>query len=667
MRGEDFFVQIASRPPLAKLHPRVGEFFRNYLLGEKAVWFGDQRVVNTQFPPYPSRAFERLAEHLLQEGAARLYSVTLAVTNRCPFHCRHCYNAGRSQQDMPTATWERLACDLQDRGAALVTLTGGEPLLRDDLERICRAFDDRSTVIVGTTGWGLTGERARRLKDAGVFAVGISLDSDRQDEHDAMRRRPGAFPAALEALATARAAGLYPYAVAVANRELLRTERFLAFMEFAGRCGAMEVHLLEPSATGRLSGRTDVTLSQADRRRILDYQREIAVREDLPILSTLAYVESAAAFGCGAGLTHIYIDGSGELCPCNLVPLSFGNVAREPLDAILDRMGCHFRLPRLACVARMLAPHVPAGPLPMDPNGSARLCRTHLPEEHELPAFFRARSGALAEVGQAELRQAYDRVRDDYDDYWVVGAGGPVRDLVERLALRGGERVFEGGCGTGYGSALVAERLRQGGTLLAVDLSEGMIQQARRRLAQRGLTNVEFRCGDALEALSAERGLDVVFTSWVLGYIPLSPFFAAASGALVEGGTLAFVVHRDDSPREPLEVFSTLVARDPSVLRKRVAFDFPRDAASVCDGLHACGLSPEAMWEGSVVFPCDSPRQVLDHLLKSGAGTVFYDALDPAKRPALEQAFMAELASRHACDQTFPVTHEFIACVARKS
>ena len=106
MRGDEFFQSIAKRPPFTKLHPRVGGFLKEYFAKEKVVAFGDRFVVNTHFPPFPSPAFDRMAEQFAQLGNAatrRLYSVTLAVTNRCPFNCWHCYNAGRSQHDTASA------------------------------------------------------------------------------------------------------------------------------------------------------------------------------------------------------------------------------------------------------------------------------------------------------------------------------------------------------------------------------------------------------------------------------------------------------------------------------------------------------------------------------------------------------------------------------------
>jgi MoaA/NifB/PqqE/SkfB family radical SAM enzyme/protein-L-isoaspartate O-methyltransferase len=667
MRGDDFFMQVSRKPPFTRLHPKVASFFKDYFSKEKVIRFGDRFVVNTHFPPYPSGAFDNLAEKILAVGDARkkqLYSVTLAVTNRCGYNCWHCYNAGRSQTDIPMEVLKGVVDELQTMGAVMVTLTGGEPLLRDDLPEIAEMFGEQTCLILGTTGAGLTPGRAQLLKDRGLFGVGISLDSTCEEEHDRLRGEKGAFRTALRALRVAREYGLYPYVVSVATRDLLRPDRFMSFMRFAGVYGALEVHLLEPIASGRLAGQTDVLLGQSDQQLILDYQEQVAEDDNLPILSSYAYLESAEAFGCGAGLTHLYIDGSGEVCPCQLVPLSFGNVAREPLARILDRMGDTFREPRDACVARLLAEHLPDGPCPSPPEVSTEICERCLPRSRDLPRFFRIRYESQQEVGRKELKAAYDRVHGDYDDFWLTEASKPVGDLVLNIKWRGTESVFEAGCGTGYATALLAERAKR---ILAADLSEGMLNEARRRLGARGIENVRLVKGDGLELLEANGLFDVIFSSWVLGYIPLAPFFAAASRALTKGGRLAFIVHKENSPREPLEIFSQLIARDPTLLRKRVAFDFPRGVSHVQSEMGAAGLNVDEAWEGEVVFRYDSPEGVLEHLLKSGAGTAFYDAVDPARRRQLRKDFLECFAKKQTRTTGYEVSHEFVACVARKS
>jgi len=668
MRGDEFFLRTSKQPLFTKLHPRVAAFLQDYFAKEKVIPFGDRFVVNTNFPPYPSATFDRMVGQFTPAAPAaarRLFSVTMAVTNRCPFNCWHCYNAGRSQTDVPLAVWKNLAGELQDLGAVVVTLTGGEPLLRDDLADIARAFDERTCVVVGTTGDGLTPDRAQQLRDSGVFAVGISLDATEEAEHDRRRGRKGAFRTALQAVQVARDNGLYPYVVTVVTRDLLPRERFLPLLRFAGDAGALEVHVLEPSASGKLTGQTDVLLTATERRQLLAYQEEVAHDESLPILSSFSYLESPEAFGCGAGLTHIYIDGGGEVCPCNLVPLSFGNLMREPFGQILNRMGCHFCQPRTGCVGRQLARHFPTAGLPAAPEQSQAICAQHLPREHAVPAFFRIRNEAQsAEVGAPELQEAYNRVHGDYDTFWLSEAARPVDNLVAQIPWTGRERVFEAGCGTGYATALLAGRAAQ---VQAADLSEGMLAEARVRVGRRNLGNVEFFAGDALARLQAGGPFDDIFSSWVLGYIPLRPFFAAASRALANGGRLGFIVHRENSPREPMEIFTGLVAEDPGVLLKRVAFDFPRDAAHVRELITAAGLEVESLQQDSILFTYDSAEQVLEHLLKSGAGTAFYDTIDPVRRPALTHRFLHMLAERREPGATgFAVRHEYVACVARK-
>lgn len=104
----------------------------------------ERYVLSTHFPPYPSRAFDNLAANFGRIGSTedrRVHSVTLAVTNRCDYRCWHCYNAGRDETDLSLEVLTSVAGQLQGLGSVMVALSGGEPLLRPDLEDIARLFD----------------------------------------------------------------------------------------------------------------------------------------------------------------------------------------------------------------------------------------------------------------------------------------------------------------------------------------------------------------------------------------------------------------------------------------------------------------------------------------------------------------------------------------------
>ena len=387
-------------PEWHKLPEKVQRLMGRYL-NRTPVRFGEQWVVDSLTPPFPSPAFDRFVDRLVRNDRQDLFSVSLAVTNDCCCHCERCYNAGRRRNDLPLAVLQRLAGQFQEFGAVLIALTGGEPLLRPDLELICSSFDKRCCVVVNATGFGLTLPRALALKEVGVFAVSIRLDSLDPATHDRLSGRPGAFEDAVEAIKVLHKAELYPYVMTMARPELVDPKQFFPFMEFAGAIGAMEVRFLDPIPVGGLSGKTDAVLSRDQLRRMLRNAREVNGRDDLPLFTTSAC--QGKALGCQAGLGHVYVDGSGELCPCNYIPCSFGNLGSPDTDAltdILDRMRQYFRKPRKKCAAAVLADYTPKDPVPTDPETSASLCRAHLPMEHAVPLLYELceqRRGGLAE------------------------------------------------------------------------------------------------------------------------------------------------------------------------------------------------------------------------------------------------------------------------------
>jgi PqqA peptide cyclase len=107
------------------------------------------------------------------------------LTHRCPLHCPYCSNPidlARSQSELSTDDWKRVFTQARELGALQLGLSGGEPLIRRDLEElVAHAHTVGFYQTLVTSAVGLTRERAVRLKEAGLEHVQISFqDSEKE-------------------------------------------------------------------------------------------------------------------------------------------------------------------------------------------------------------------------------------------------------------------------------------------------------------------------------------------------------------------------------------------------------------------------------------------------------------------------------------------------------
>ncbi len=104
------------------------------------------------------------------------------------------------QPEQTVAQFEAGSRKLASFGSLLVSLAGGEPLLRPDLPDIVRAVGRFHFPFVTTNGWFATRELAKELFGAGLWGVSVSLDYADAKMHDKRRGKPGAFDRAVAAL-----------------------------------------------------------------------------------------------------------------------------------------------------------------------------------------------------------------------------------------------------------------------------------------------------------------------------------------------------------------------------------------------------------------------------------------------------------------------------------
>jgi AdoMet-dependent heme synthase len=135
------------------------------------------------------------------------------VTQSCDLMCRHCRAEAMSKRDPRELSTEE-GCALLDAirsmGTEIMILSGGDPIKREDIFDLIRhgaGIGLRMATIPAATP-ALTLEIVRKLKDAGLSQMALSLDGPDSESHDTFRGVPGAFDLTMKGAGYARSAGL---------------------------------------------------------------------------------------------------------------------------------------------------------------------------------------------------------------------------------------------------------------------------------------------------------------------------------------------------------------------------------------------------------------------------------------------------------------------------
>jgi len=266
------------------------------------------------------------------------YLVSWNITKRCNLKCAHCYleasefeGAGDISTDEAKGFVEEIT---SLNPAAMLILTGGEPLLRPDFFDIAgHASKKGLTVFVGTNGTLLDYATVERMTRSGVKGVGVSLDSTAPGYHDRFRGKEGSWHESVEGIKNLRRAGLdfqVQFTVTRENREELP-----GLIELSRDLGARAVNVFFLVCTGRGQDSTD--LSSAEYEETLDYllEAEKTHRGNIIVRARCAphFLRVAeqkdpenpllkgATSGCIAGRTYLRISPEGFVSPCPYIPV----------------------------------------------------------------------------------------------------------------------------------------------------------------------------------------------------------------------------------------------------------------------------------------------------------------------------------------------------------
>lgn len=325
--------------------------------------------------------------------------VAWEVTRACRLACRHCRAVAQPFPDLRQLTTEEgkiLISQIAQFAHPLLILTGGDPLMRPDIFELARFATDKGLpVVVSPSGTMVTPEIVRKLKEAGVKAVSISIDGPNAKIHDTFRGVPGAFAETVKSLAYLRK-GELPFQInTTVTRYNVKYLRAMWKFVIRQQAVAWDVFLLVP--TGRATAEMEISPTEYEKTLHLlyelskispilikvtcapHYSRIRAQRDREPLSVSEAKTPQITgrpsrqgARGCMAGNGFCFISNIGDVYGCGYLPLVAGNVRQQcfrkiyqesPLfealrnpDLLQGKCGiCEYRYLCGGCRARALA------------------------------------------------------------------------------------------------------------------------------------------------------------------------------------------------------------------------------------------------------------------------------------------------------------------------
>ena len=285
-------------------------------------------MLSSKFKPYHVPLF--LAKYAWLKARKRPVLVHFEVTMRCNARCGFC-DYWKTDASAKAEELKSFADAARYFDPMLVTFTGGEPLLRRDLEDLVAAVDRAvrlKYVTLITHGGMLTPERATSLWDAGVNQFNISLDY-LDERHDRARGIPGLVDKIFRAVPAMRERGIdnVRFNTVIKDDNL---DQILPIVERAKQIGAgvnfsvytdskngNQAHLLRPEQMRELDDIIAQLLAMKRKK------RGLIVNSDYYLEQIPKYARRELTDPCHAGLRTVHISPTGHVKRCPDFPTDF--------------------------------------------------------------------------------------------------------------------------------------------------------------------------------------------------------------------------------------------------------------------------------------------------------------------------------------------------------
>jgi len=335
-----------------------------------------EKVEKLLVDPYARRAIINMVRSFSHFGITKplsIYAPFLVVwdfTHRCNLKCKHCYSNSGATSETELNTKEALDVvdQLADYGVTALAFSGGEPLAREDFFKVASHAAKRGLYVsLATNGTMLTKENVRKLKQAQVNYVEVSIDGATAQTHDSFRGVTGAFEKAVAGLKNCVEANLCACIATTATKGNIN--EMPGILDLAEEIGAQRFTYFNFVPTGRGKMHYDQDLSPEEREKLMLYLLnrmskgcKTTILTTAPQLArvalqcqgtrgtgevtlSMAHMQTARVSkkavplgdfigGCGAGRLYCSLSPNGDVHPCVFFPINVGSLKTSKFGEI---------------------------------------------------------------------------------------------------------------------------------------------------------------------------------------------------------------------------------------------------------------------------------------------------------------------------------------------
>jgi len=288
----------------------------------------------------------------------QLRLVAWEVTRRCNLNCVHCRAAsdrGPYPGELSTEKCFEILDQIRLVGEPIVILTGGEPLLREDIFELAeRGTRAGLRMVMATNGSLLTPDIVERLKLSGIKRVSVSIDGAEEQQHDRFRMVEGSFSKSMNGIRLLKESGVEFQINTTVTQHNLQNVAEILDMSVGLEAAAHHLFLLVP--TGRAKEMIDQEIDAVEYEKLLRWFYRMRDKVPLHLKATCAphyyrvlrqearakgeevnfktYGLDAMTRGCLGGTAFCFISHDGIVQPCGYLELNCGDVKKTNFDSV---------------------------------------------------------------------------------------------------------------------------------------------------------------------------------------------------------------------------------------------------------------------------------------------------------------------------------------------